>query len=159
MPKDKKSAEKTVVATNRKARHLYDILEVFEAGLSLKGPEAKSLRAGRASFEGSFARIDGGEAYLHNLHISPYAQNTSEDLPALRTRKLLLKRREIDRLAARLRGKGLTLVPLEVYFLRNWAKVALGLGRGRRGPDRREAIRKREVQRELGRSFQGKFKA
>ena len=159
MPKDKKGGERTVVATNRKARHIYDILEVFEAGLSLKGPEVKSLRAGRVSFEGSFARIDGNEAFLHNLHIPPYAQNTSEELPPLRTRKLLLKRREIDRLAAKMRGKGLTLIPLEVYFLRSWAKVAVGLGRGRRGPDRREVIRKREVERELSRSFQGKFKA
>lgn len=159
MPEKKKNAAKAVVATNRKARVLYEILEALEAGLSLKGAEVKSLRARRVSFEGSFARIDGGEAYLHNLHISPYLQNTSEEIPPLRTRKLLLKRREINRLAGKLQAKGLTLVPLEVYFLRGWAKVSLGLGRGRRGPDRREEIRKREVQREMGRSFRGKFKA
>jgi SsrA-binding protein len=157
MPKDKKA--KTVVASNRKARMRYEILEVVEAGLCLKGPEVKSLRAGRVSFEGSFARIDAGEAVLYNLHIPFYAQNTSEDLDPVRTRKLLLKRREIEKLSGKLGAKGLTLVPLEVYFLGSWAKVSLGLGKGKKGPDRREDLRKRDVEREMGRTFRGKFKA
>ncbi|HAH08441.1 MAG TPA: SsrA-binding protein [Elusimicrobia bacterium] len=160
MVKDKKEEKaKILVASNRKARMRYEILEVLEAGLSLKGPEVKSLREGRVSFEGSFARVDGREAFLHNLHIPPYAQNTLETLDPVRTRRLLLKRREIDKLSSKLRTKGLTLVPLEVYFLRGWAKVSLGLGKGKKGPDRREDLRKRDVEREMGRSFRGKFKA
>lgn len=160
MGKDKKDdKERILVASNRKARMRYDILEVLEAGLSLRGPEVKSLRDRKVSFEGSFARVEGREAFLHNLHIPPYAQNTLEPLDPLRTRRLLLKRKEIDKLASKLRTKGLTLVPLEVYFLRGWAKVALGLGKGKKGPDRRDDLRKRDVERELGRSFRGKFKA
>ncbi|MFA6093555.1 MAG: SsrA-binding protein SmpB [Elusimicrobiota bacterium] len=157
---DKKAAdEKLSVASNRKARMHYEIFETFEAGLSLKGPEVKSLRAGQVSFEGSFARVEDGELRLHNLHIAPYANNTVEDIPSLRTRKLLLHRREIDRLAGKLQTKGLTLVPLSIYFLRGWAKVELGLGKGKRGPDRRDDLRKRDAQREMERSFKGKFKA
>jgi SsrA-binding protein len=154
-----KSESRSVVATNRKARAHYEISEVFEAGLVLKGPEVKSLRAGRASFEGSFARVENGEAFLHNLHISPFPQNTSEEIAPLRTRKLLLRSREISRLYGRLAQKGLTLVPLEIYFQNGWAKVSLGLGKGRRGPDKRDSIRKRDVEREMERSFKGKFKA
>ncbi|MFH1724278.1 MAG: SsrA-binding protein SmpB [Elusimicrobiota bacterium] len=153
------TGDKTVVASNRKARHQFEILEVFEAGLSLKGPEVKSLRAGKARLLGTFARVEGDELYIHNLYIAPYAQNTQEELEPTRTRKLLMRRREIRRLKSGQEIKGLTIVPLELHFRRGWAKVDLALAKGKRGRDKRESIKKREDARELGRSFKGKFKA
>lgn len=147
-----------VVAVNRKARHHYEILEVVEAGLCLKGPEVKSLRAGQASFEGAFARVQDGEIFLHNLRISPYSHNSGEALAPARTRKLLMRAREIERLRGAQDTKGLTLVPLELYFRRGWAKVALALARGKRGPDKRADLKRRQTARELERSFKGKFK-
>ncbi|MFA6031253.1 MAG: SsrA-binding protein SmpB [Elusimicrobiota bacterium] len=161
MTEKKKKAEKAddgrvSVALNRKARMRYEILETLEAGLALKGAEVKSVRAGGVSFEGSFARVDGAEAWLHNLHIAPYKQNTVEAIPPLRTRKLLLHRREIERLGGKLQTKGLTIVPLEIFFLRGWAKVLLGLGRGKRGPDRRDDLKKRDLEREMGRGFRAR---
>lgn len=144
------------VATHRKALHRYEILETFEAGLELKGPEVKSLRAKNASLEGSFARLEGGEVYLYNLHISPYAFNTLEALDPTRTRKLLLHHSEIKRLIGRMTGKRLTLVPLELYFKRGWAKVRLALAQGKAGPDRREEIKKRETDREVARELRSR---
>ncbi|MFC1679900.1 SsrA-binding protein SmpB [Elusimicrobiota bacterium] len=158
MDKNKKGSDKIVVATNRKARHQYEIFDVMEAGLSLKGPEVKSLRAGELRLTGAFARIDGNEIFIHNLYIGPYAQNTAEDIDPIRTRKLLMRRREIDRLRGRQEAKGLTLIPLELYFLKGWAKVTLALARSRRGPDKRETLKKKQTSRELERSFKGKFK-
>ncbi len=150
---------KWIVASNRKARHQYEILEVFEAGLHLLGPEVKSLRQGKAVLEGSFARMDDAELFLYNMHIQPYAFAKTEIPDPTRTRKLLLKRREIERLEGKLKTKGLSLVPLELYFKRGWAKVALALGKGRRGPDKRDSIRKKEERRSMDRSFKGRFKA
>ncbi|TPW19220.1 MAG: SsrA-binding protein [Elusimicrobia bacterium] len=147
------------IGENRKARHHYEILDVVEAGLQLKGPEVKSLRARQLSFEGAFARIDGGEAFLHNLHIAPYSHNSLEPLPPTRTRKLLLRKKELKKLTAAQEQKGMTLIPLEVYFLRGWAKVALGLGKGKKGPDKRDDLRRKDAARELARSFKGRFKA
>ena len=151
--------EKKVVATHRKARQYYEILETFEAGLSLLGPEVKSLRAGHASLDGCFGRTQGGELQLFNFYIPPYSFNTSvEPLDPRRSRKLLLHRGEIDRIAGKLQTKGLTLVPLEVYFRAGWAKVSLGLARGKTGPDRREDLKKKDSAREAERSFKGKYK-
>jgi SsrA-binding protein len=155
--KDKKP-DKITVASNRKARFHYEILEVYEAGLSLKGPEVKSLRASKATLEGSFARVEGPEVHLHNLYIAPYAQNTSEEISPTRTRKLLLRRKEIDKLRGSQETKGLTLVPLEIYFKNGWAKISLALAKGKRGPDKRESLRKKDAAREMERSFKGKFK-
>lgn len=134
-----------VVATNRKARHDYEILETLEAGLVLKGPEVKSLRAGKVGFRDAFARVSGTEVWLHNLHISPYEQANRFNEDPLRTRKLLLGRGEIRRLIGKVEEKGLTLVPLELHFRRGFAKVTLGLARGRRLHDKREKL-KREIQ-------------
>lgn len=134
-----------VVATNRKARHDYEILETLEAGLVLKGPEVKSLRAGKVGFRDAFARVSGAEVWLHNLHISPYEQANRFNEDPLRTRKLLLGRGEIRRLIGKVEEKGLTLVPLELHFRRGFAKVTLGLARGRRLHDKREKL-KREIQ-------------
>jgi SsrA-binding protein len=149
---------KLIVATYRKAWHHYEILEEFEAGLSLKGPEVKSLREGKVSMDGSFARVEGEELFLHNLHIPPYKNNTIEDIPPTRTRKMLMRRREIEKLLGRQQVKGLSLIPLEIYFKRGWAKVRLALAKGKRGPDKRESIKKREASREMERQFKGKFK-
>jgi len=150
-------AEKTaggdrLVTENRKARHDYDILETFEAGLVLTGSEVKSLRAGRMNLKDSFARVDRGEAFLVNAHVSPYAAANRFGHEPERARKLLLHRAEIDRLAGRIQERGLTLVPLKVYFKNGRAKVLLGVGRGRRVYDKREAIKRREMEREADRA-------
>ncbi len=140
-----------VVATNRKARHDYEILDTLEAGIALLGPEVKSLRAGRANLAEGYAVVRRGEVFLRGVHISPYAQAGRENPEPRRERKLLLHRREIARLAGRLGERGLTLIPLRIYFRDGRAKVELALARGRRKADRREAIREREVQREIDR--------
>lgn len=145
------SDERKAIATNRRARYDYEVLERIEAGLALLGPEVKSLRAGKASLADSFATIRRGEAFLHELHISPYPQAARENPPPKRERKLLLHRAEIARLAGRVAERGLTLVPLSLYFREGRVKVELALARGRRRHDKREAIRERESERELAR--------
>ena len=149
---------RTLVASNRKARFHYEILEVIEAGLSLMGPEVKSLRQGKAVLEGSFARAENGELFLYNLHITPYGFANIDVPDPRRTRKLLVRRAELNRLAGKMQGKPLTLVPLELYVKHGWAKVQLALARGKKGPDRRDSIRKKDQARELERSFKGRFK-
>ncbi|WP_419161316.1 SsrA-binding protein SmpB [Candidatus Palauibacter sp.] len=141
-----------VIARNRKARHEYEVLEQFEAGIVLRGAEVKSLRDGKASFTDSFGRIDGGEAWLHNLHISPYEKATIDAPDPVRPRKLLLRRREIDRLRSKTRESGLTLVPLDIHFRRGFAKVTLGLARGKKHRDRREDLKRKTMQREVERA-------
>ena len=155
MPKPKGNE---TVATNRRALYRFEILETYEAGLSLMGPEVKSLRNKKASMEGSFARLERDEVFLYNLHIDPYIYNTLEPLEPRRTRKLLLHRKEIKRLLGRMTGKRLTLVPLELYFKRGWAKVRLALARGKLGKDRREDIRKRDTEREISRALRSRQK-
>jgi SsrA-binding protein len=145
-----KGGEKPI-CSNRKARHLYEILETVEAGLVLLGPEVKSLRAGRASLGDAYARIQGNEMYLVSAHISPYEQAGRANADPLRERKLLLHRSEIARLAGKVRERGLTLVPLRLYFRDGRAKVELALARGKRAYDKREAIRKREEDRSVRR--------
>jgi SsrA-binding protein len=145
------SDERKAIATNRRARYEYEVLERVEAGLVLLGPEVKSLRAGKASLTDSFATIRRGEAFLHNLHIPPYPQAGRENPDPKRDRKLLLHRAEIARLEGRVAERGLTLVPLSLYFRDGRAKVELALARGRRQHDKREAIRERESDRELAR--------
>ncbi len=147
-----------VVATNRKARHEYEILESFEVGLVLKGPEVKSLREGKVGFQDAFARLEGGEVWLHSLHISPYEQANRFNEDPLRVRKLLLNRHEIRRLVGKVEEKGLTLIPLEVYFRGGRAKVTLGLARGRKLYDKREKLKRRTQDDEARRAMdrQGK---
>ena len=142
-----------VVARNRKARHEYEILETFEAGLVLTGPEVKSLREGKASFQDAFARVEGGEAWLHSLHISPYEQANRFNEDPLRVRKLLLNRHEIRRLVGKVEEKGLTLIPLEIYFVRGRAKVQIGLARGKKLHDKRDALKNRQLDREARRAM------
>ena len=142
-----------IVARNRKARHDFEILEEHEAGVVLKGAEVKSLRDGQASFTDSFARVEHGELWLHNLHISPY-ENASVDAPdPVRPRKLLLHRREIDRMRAKIQEAGLTVVPLDIHFRRGRAKIQLGLARGKKRYDRREDLKKKAMKRDADRAI------
>ena len=143
-----------VVASNRRARHDYDILETFESGIALKGSEVKSLRDGKIQLKDSFARVQDGEMWLYGVHISPYAfaHGPNAHDPD-RPRKLLLHRGEIDELSGRTQQESLTLVPLSVYFKDGRAKVELGLARGRRQYDKRQAIAKRDADREAARAM------
>jgi SsrA-binding protein len=145
-------SERRVVASNRRARHDFEILESVEAGIALVGPEVKSLRAGKASLSDAYAIVRRGEVVLVSAYIAPYEQAGRQNVESRRERKLLLHKAEIARLASRVAERGLTLVPLSLYFVRGRAKVELGLARGRRRYDKREAIRRRETQRELQRA-------
>lgn len=146
---------KKVVATNRKVRHEYEILDTWEAGIVLKGPEIKSLRNGKVGFHDAFARVSDAEVWLHNLHIPPYAQANRFNEDPLRVRKLLLGRGEIRRLVGKVEEKGLTLVPLDLHFRRGFAKVTLGLARGRKLYDKREKLKQRAQERDQRRSVEG----
>jgi len=137
---------KTIVR-NKKAWHNYEILEKIEAGIQLLGSEVKSLREGKSSLADSFARIDRGEVILYNMHISPYSHSSSRQEPT-RSRKLLLHRREIESLLGKV-SKGLALIPLSLYFKRGKAKVELALAKGKKEFDKREAIKKKEAEREI----------
>ena len=139
------------VAVNRRAFHDYFIDEKYECGIVLTGTEVKSLRAGRCNLRDGFARIDENEAWLENVHISPYEQGNLMNHEPIRPRKLLLHRRQIATLIGKVRQKGYTLIPLRVYFVRNHAKVELGLARGKREYDKREAIAERDAKREIAR--------
>jgi SsrA-binding protein len=141
------------VATNRRARHDYDIEETFEAGMVLTGAEVKSLRDGRASLAEAYARVTDGEVWLENLHIPPYGHSSDRNYEPRRPRKLLLRRQEIERLIGKTQERGLTLIPLRLYFTRGLAKLELGLGRGRRKWEKREVKLEQEHQREIEREF------
>jgi SsrA-binding protein len=156
--KDNKDEKKTV-ATHRKARQFYEIIEVIEAGLHLRGPEVKSLRHGHGSLDGCFGRMDKGALWLENFYIPPYSFATNaEPLDPRRKRKLLLHSSEIKKIEGKLTTKGLTLIPLEVYFRRGWAKVALGLAKGKTGADRRDDLRKKDARRDAEKSFKGSYR-
>jgi len=142
-----------VVASNRKARHDYAILDTVEAGIQLTGTEVKSLRLGRASLVDAFAQERSGEIYLHAMHIPEYTQGTWTNHEPRRTRKLLLNRLEISRLIGKTRESGLTLVPLSLYFKDGWAKVELALARGKRDYDKRQDLAKRDADREINRAL------
>lgn len=139
------------IATNRKARHDYFIDETYEAGLVLTGTEIKSIRAGHVNLRDSFAVVKEGELWLMNAHIAPYDQGTYANHEPRRSRKLLMHRREINRIAGKLQEKGFTLVPLRLYLKNNLAKVELGLGRGKKQYDKRAALREKETRREIDR--------
>lgn len=142
----------SIVARNRKAFHDYEILETFEAGLVLTGPEVKSIRNGRVNLKDGYAGLTNGELFLHNVHVSPYEAANRYNAEPTRPRKLLLHKPELRRLVGRAAEKGLTIVPLDVHFSRGYAKVTLALARGKKQYDKREAIRRREMDRELERA-------
>src|SRR5262245_51793268 len=140
------------IATNRKARHDYEILETVEAGLVLRGTEVKSLRAGQVTFKDSYATVRNNEIWLIGCHISPYSHGTDANHDPERDRKVLLHRREIARLTGKTAERGLTLVPLRLYFKAGRAKLELGLARGKKLHDKRSALREREVRLEMDRA-------
>lgn len=142
---------KRTIARNPKATHDYHILETWEAGLVLKGTEVKSLRDAKATLVGAFARIARGEVFLEGLHITPYEKGNRYNHTPDRSRKLLLHKREIQRLIGAVEQKGLTLVPLELYWFDGRAKIALALGRGKKAHDKRAAIKDRDAQRDMAR--------
>jgi len=145
-----------ILAANRKARFDYHILDTFEAGLVLTGAEIKSMRGGEMSISEAYVRPDRGELYLLNAHIQPYAHSGDKEYDPRRARKLLMHRREIDRLIKELETKGTTIVPLQVHLSKGRAKVQIGLGKGKAAPDKRQDIKKRETQREIARAMSKK---
>jgi len=145
-----------VIALNRRARHDYEILEFFEAGLALVGSEVKSLRAGRADLKDAYGLIEGGEAWLVGVHISPYQFARDGGHEPERTRKLLMHRQEIERVRGKLDQKGLTLIPLRLYFKAGKAKVEMGLAKGKAQYDKRETLKRRQAEREMQRAMRHK---
>jgi SsrA-binding protein len=158
MPKE---VGRKVIASNRRARHDYTILDTYEAGVVLVGTEVKSLRLGRASLADAFATVDNGEVWLRGLHIPEYDRGTWTNHEPRRTRKLLLHRKEILRLIGKTKESGLSLVPLAMYFKDGKVKVELGLGKGKKAYDKRQAIAKRDADREIarvaGRAAKGRY--
>lgn len=148
-----KRSDKQIVASNRKARHNYSILDVYEAGVALLGTEVKSLRAGHASLVDAFATVDDGEVWLRNMHIPEYKHGSWTNHDPRRTRKLLLHRRQIDMLIGKIRDGNLTLVPLSVYFTEGKVKVELALARGKQAHDKRQDLARRDAQREVTRAL------
>lgn len=150
-----------VIVSNRKARHDYSILDTYEAGLVLVGTEVKSLREGRASLADAFATVDDGEVWLRNVHIPEYVQGTWTNHTPRRTRKLLLHRKEIERLIGKTKESGLSLVPLSLYFKDGKVKVEIALAKGKKSYDKRQDIAKRDAQRTIsramGRALKGRY--
>ena len=144
---DRKKAERTI-AENRKALHDYHLLETFEAGMALVGTEVKAIREGRVNLRDSFARIERGEIFVHNVHIGSYSSRGYADHEPLRPRKLLLHRHEIRKLVGKTTERGMTVVPVRMYFKNGRVKLAISLAKGKKDYDRRETIKRREIDRE-----------
>ena len=137
-----------LIADNRKARHDYQLFETFEAGIVLLGTEVKAIREGRINLKDSYGRVENGEVFLHNVHISPYSHRGYAEHEPLRRRKLLLNRGEIRKLIGKILERGFTLVPVRMYFKNGRVKVAISVAKGKRSYDKRETIRRREIDRE-----------
>lgn len=150
--------QRKIVIENRKARHEYQIEETYETGIVLTGTEVKSLRTGRANLKDSFARIENGEIFLYNMHVSPYEQGNRFNHDPKRPRKLLMNKMEINRLIGKVQEKGLTLIPLRVYFKKNWAKIELALAKGKKIYDKRQDIAAKDAQRDLERALKEKYR-
>lgn len=136
------------IAENRKARHEYHVFDTYEAGLVLLGTEVKAIREGRVNLRDAYGRLEAGEVFLHNLHVSPYSHRGYAEHEPLRRRKLLLNRREIRKLSGKLVERGFTLVPVRMYFRKGRVKVTVGVARGKRAYDKRESIKRRQLDRE-----------
>lgn len=149
MPK----GEGNLIAQNRKARHDYAVLDTIEAGMVLKGTEIKAIRAGRINLKDGFARVRNGEVYLHNVHISPYEQGNLFNHDPLRTRKLLMRKKQIERLIGETKNTGITLVPLKVYIKNGYAKVLIGIAKGKKQYDKREDLKRKDMNREIERAL------
>ncbi|MDP4157938.1 MAG: SsrA-binding protein SmpB [Bacillota bacterium] len=154
MPK----GEGKVVSQNKKAYHDYFIEETYEAGLVLQGTEIKSIRAGKCNLKDSYARIQNGEAWLYSMHVSPYEQGNRYNHDPLRPRKLLLHNKEIAKLYGEAKEAGMALVPLKVYLKNGFAKVLIGLAKGKKNYDKRETLKKKEANREIERAFRDRQK-
>lgn len=147
-----------LISNNRQARYQYEILETYEAGVVLKGSEVKSIRAGKVNLRDGFAQVRDGEVWLHNVHISPHAStNPAFNHEAKRSRKLLLHRDEIRKLIGKTEQKGLTLVPLKIYFKKGYVKVSLALVRGKKLHDKRESLKRKQEKREVERALKGRY--
>ncbi|MGN7309566.1 SsrA-binding protein SmpB [Alkalicoccobacillus gibsonii] len=153
----KPKTDDNLVAQNKKARHDYFIEETFEAGMVLQGTEIKSMRAGRMNLKDSFARIRNGEVYLHNAHIAEYEQGNRFNHEPTRARKLLLKKKEISQLIGQTQQQGYSLVPLKVYIKNGFAKVLLGVAKGKKNYDKRETLRRQDAKREVDRALKERF--
>jgi SsrA-binding protein len=156
---EKKRLPEKIVSTNRRARHEYHILESFECGLVLHGYEVKSIREGRVNIQDAYGTVREDEAFIENMHISPYSHGDLRVIDPLRTRKLLLKRKEIDYLLGKTRERGLTLVPLKLYFKGPRLKLEVGVARGKKLYDKREDMAERDARRDIERAVRGRRKA
>jgi len=151
-----KDKSTNIIVTNRQAHRDYFLYDAFEAGIELKGSEIKSLRKGKANLKDGFARIEGGEVVLHNLHISPYEFARRDEIDPKRPRKLLLKKKEIKYLSGKISAKGLTMVPTKLYLKKSFAKVEIALAKGKKFYDKREALKKKVARREIDRALNKK---
>jgi SsrA-binding protein len=147
---------KKTVARNKKALFDYHVVEAFEAGLVLTGPEVKSIRAGKASLGEAFARVDNGEVWLHDMHISPYDPASRWNTDPVRPRKLLLRTKEIRKLIGASKETGITLVPLDLYIARGYVKVTIALARGKKLFDKRESLKKKDAEREIAKAVKNR---
>ncbi|WEG74088.1 SsrA-binding protein SmpB [Vagococcus intermedius] len=152
MPK----GEGKLIAQNRKARHDFAVLDTIEAGMVLQGTEIKAIRAGRMNLKDGFAKVRNGEVFLHNVHISPYEQGNLFNHEPLRTRKLLMRKKQIDRLVGETKNAGITLVPLKVYIKNGYAKVLIGIAKGKKSYDKREDLKRRDINREIERTLKNR---
>ena len=155
---EKTSLSEKTVATNRRARHEYEILESFECGLVLHGYEVKSIREGRVNISDAYGMVKGSEAFVENMHVTPYSHGDLRVIDPLRTRKLLLRRKQIDYLLGKTKERGLALVPLKLYFKGPRVKLEIGLGRGKKLYDKRHDIAERESRRDMERAVRGRHK-
>ncbi len=147
-----------VLSDNRQARHQYEVLETFEAGIELKGTEVKSIRAGKANLRDGFAQVKDGEIWLYNVHISPHSTTIQQyNHEPRRTRKLLLHKGEIRKLIGKVEQKGLTLIPLKIYVVRGWIKLTLALAKGKKLHDKRDALKRKQEKREVERVLKGRY--
>ncbi|MGE5700714.1 MAG: SsrA-binding protein SmpB [Deltaproteobacteria bacterium] len=156
---EKKEPAEKIVSTNRRARHEYHIIETFECGLVLHGYEVKSIREGRVNIQDAYGTVREDEAFIENMHISPYSHVDLREIDPLRRRKLLLRRKEIDYLLGKTRERGLTLVPLKLYFKGPRVKLEVGVAKGKKLYDKREDIAERDARRDMERAMKGKRKA
>lgn len=147
-----------IVATNKQAYHNYNIIETYEAGLSLQGSEVKSIREGQVNLKDSFVRIDNGEAYVLNMYIAPYKPASKLQHDPYRKRKLLLHKKEILKLMGKVQEKGYTIVPTKLYFKNGKAKLEIALAKGKAKHEKRQAIKERDLKRELSKKYKGKIK-
>ena len=155
-PQTERQKAERMVSENRKALHDYHILETFEAGVVLQGTEVKAIREGRVNLRDSYAQVKDGEVFVHNVHIQPYSHRGYADHPPMRARKLLLHAHEIRKLIGKTVERGMTLVPLRMYFKNGRVKLALALAKGKQAHDKRDAIKKREVDRETRAAVKGR---